>query len=136
MEAPVSQRLKEPTGAAVFPHLCYSLKILLLLFIRVICSCGLCLKFGWRTPIHFSLSRVDKRAASVTLPPLLSGRKAVEAAPDKRVVAGIMGNLGALMMGAHGSLERALEYTESAIQAGLDSSMKNSEVVGGPLSYP
>lgn len=79
---------------------------------------------------------IDKRAASVTLPPLLSGRKAVEAAPDKRVVAGIMGNLGALMMGAHGSLERALEYTESAIQAGLDSSMKNSEVVGGPPSYP
>nr|QIG37616.1 sulfotransferase-like protein [Pseudococcomyxa simplex] len=58
-------------------------------------------------------------------------RKAVEAAPDKRVVAGLMGNLGALMMGAHGSLERALEYTENSIQAGLESSMKNSEVVAG-----
>ena len=58
-------------------------------------------------------------------------RKAIDAAPDQRVVAGLMGNLGALMMGAHGSLERALEYTESAIQAGVESSMRNSEVVGG-----
>lgn len=64
---------------------------------------------------------------------LLCGRKAVEAAPDKRVVAGLMGNLGALMMGAHGSLERALEYTENSIQAGLESSMKNSEIVAGKL---
>ncbi|BDA44128.1 probable protein-tyrosine sulfotransferase 1 at C-terminar half [Coccomyxa sp. Obi] len=58
-------------------------------------------------------------------------RKAAEAAPDRRVVAGIMANLGALMMGAPGALDRALEYTETAIQAGVEANMRDSDIVGG-----
>ena len=58
-------------------------------------------------------------------------RKAAEVAPDRRVVAGIMANLGALMMGAPGALDRGLEYTETAIRAGLEANMRDSDVVGG-----
>ncbi|CAL8470109.1 g9651 [Coccomyxa elongata] len=58
-------------------------------------------------------------------------RKAAEVAPDRRVVAGIMANLGALMMGAPGALDRALEYTETAIRAGVEANMRDSDIVGG-----
>lgn len=58
-------------------------------------------------------------------------RKAAEVAPDRRVVAGIMANLGALMMGAPGALDRALEYTATAIQAGVEANMRDSDIVGG-----
>lgn len=44
---------------------------------------------------------------------------------------GIMGNLGALMMGGQGSLDRALDYTNQAIDAGVEASVRESEAVAG-----
>ncbi len=52
-------------------------------------------------------------------------------APDSKVKAGIYGNLGALLIGAQGRLEDALECTEQATALGIEASMQESQLFAG-----
>ena len=45
--------------------------------------------------------------------------------------AGLYGNLGALLMGAAGRLEDALDYTEKSIEAGKETSIPDASLTAG-----
>jgi hypothetical protein len=63
-------------------------------------------------------------------------RKAVElSGGDPRVRAGLYGNVGALLMGAAGRLEDALEYSEKAIEAGKEMSIPDNTLTAGTVSH-
>ncbi len=63
-------------------------------------------------------------------------RKAVElSGSDPRVRAGLYGNVGALLMGAAGRLEDALEYSERAIEAGKEMSISDNTLTAGTVSH-
>lgn len=47
---------------------------------------------------------------------------------------GLYGNLGALLMGAAGRLEDALDYTEKSIEAGKETSIPDASLTAGMLS--
>ena len=50
---------------------------------------------------------------------------------EPRVRAGLYGNLGALLMGAAGRLEEALEFTEMSIEAGKETSIPDTSLTAG-----
>lgn len=50
---------------------------------------------------------------------------------EPAVRAGLYGNIGALLMGAAGRLEDALEYSENAIQAGKEMSLPEGQLTAG-----
>ena len=56
--------------------------------------------------------------------------------------AGLYGNIGALLMGAAGRMEDALEYTEKSIEAGREINIPDSTLTAGAarhvtcVSYP
>ena len=53
---------------------------------------------------------------------------------EPRVRAGLYGNLGALLMGAAGRLEEALEFTEMSIEAGKETSIPDASLTAGTLN--
>ncbi|CAK0736461.1 hypothetical protein CVIRNUC_000749 [Coccomyxa viridis] len=58
--------------------------------------------------------------------------KAVElSGGEPRVRAGLYGNIGALLMGAAGRMEDALEYTEKSIEAGREINIPDSTLTAG-----
>lgn len=63
-------------------------------------------------------------------------RRAIEFAPDKRVITGLLGNLGALIMNAPGRLDDAFAYTEQAISAGEEASQIDPQVLAGMSTTP
>ena len=50
---------------------------------------------------------------------------------EPRVRAGLYGNIGALLMGAAGRLEDALEYTDEAIEAGKEVNIPDPTLTAG-----
>lgn len=71
-----------------------------------------------------------------SLLPFMRCRKAVElSGSDPRVRAGLYGNVGALLMGAAGRLEDALEYSERAIEAGKEMSIPDNTLTAGTISH-
>ena len=50
--------------------------------------------------------------------------------------AGLYGNLGALLMGAAGRLEDALDYTEKSIEAGKETGIPDPRLTAGMLFFP
>ena len=65
------------------------------------------------------------------MPMCMRHRKAIDTAPDSKVKAGIYGNLGALLIGAQGRLEDALECTKEATALGIEGNMQDSPLFAG-----
>ena len=49
--------------------------------------------------------------------------------------AGLYGNIGALLMGAAGRMEDALEYTEKSIEAGREINIPDSTLTAGTARH-
>ena len=49
--------------------------------------------------------------------------------------AGLYGNIGALLMGAAGRMEDALEYTEKSIEAGREINIPDGTLTAGAICH-